>query len=94
MLRLQRLTLRTSSRLTEPAPETVLMTEIDGVLWSVLLLKRETFLLGDVEIDNQGNVGYVETPEPTVEEMIAEAEEIVEQVESEEALSFGLIMFL
>jgi hypothetical protein len=70
----------------EPAPETVLMTEIDGsVVERVTPKAGETFLLGDVEIDNQGNVGYVETPEPTVEEMIAEAEEIVEQVESEEA---------
>lgn len=48
----------------------------------LVAVQSETFDFGDVEIDNQGNVGYVEPPEPAIEEMIAEAEEIVEQVES------------
>ena len=53
----------------------------------LVAVQSETFDFGDVEIDNQGNVGYLETatPEPTVEEVIAEAQEIVEEVESEEA---------
>jgi hypothetical protein len=53
----------------EPATEQEKTSEVETVVMAtgeeLVAVKDENFVLGDVEIDNQGNVGYVETPDQT-----------------------------
>lgn len=77
-----------SKKPVEVEVETVVMATGE----ELVAVKDESFTLGDVEIDNQGNVGYVDTP-PVVEPQVEVLEESI-QVEVLEEPVMGTISYL